>query len=214
MTTIRTLLLVMVSLWGADGDRLPGREVLDQMHASMAATFKRDRGALERFYSPTASIVEAGRVHTGRAAVQAYWTSSTWLPDWSQDVFAVGAGGGTAWVAGRITATRTDRLTIETFFIRLLSDQGGEWRIIDEVLSGAPGTGTPAEIERAVDEWVAAGGGGQVSGRATRLFGALAVSTSRVTRNGEELTCATTWIQDRQRWRQASARCQPLAARP
>lgn len=196
---------------GPDDSRM--REALERMHASMAATFKRDRGGVERFYTSDATIAEATRSHTGRAAVLEFWTRVPWTEDWTLETFDIGTpDAGAPWEAGRYAGRRADGVRVETFFVRLLRQaDGGEWKILSEALSGEPGTGTAAELTAAGERWLAGAvpAASRVEGQLARIYGSLGVTRAVVDRAGTRESCTAIWIQSRSVWRLASGSCQP-----
>ena len=196
---------------GPDASRM--REALERMHVSMQATFKRDRGGVERFYTTDARIVEATRSHTGRAAVLEFWTRVPWTGDWTMETFDVGTPDvGAPWEAGRYVGRRADGVQVETFFVRLLQHgPDGEWKILGEALSAEPGTGTAAELTAAGERWLkgTAPAADTVEGQLARIYGSLGVTRAVVSRAGKQESCTAIWIQSRSVWRLAAGGCGP-----
>ena len=203
-------LLVSPNLDGPDASRM--RESLERMHASMQATFKRDRGGVERFYTSEATIAEATRAHTGRAAILEFWTRVPWTGDLIHHTFDVGSpDAGIPWEAGRYVGRRPDGVQVETFFVRLLQHgPDGEWKILGEAQSPDPGTGTAAELAAAEERWLkgTAPGAATVEGQLARIYGSLGVTRAVVDRAGGQESCTGIWIQTRSVWRLAAGRCQ------
>lgn len=191
------------------------RDGLERMHTAMQATFKRDRGAVERFYTAGATITEAARSHTGRASLLDFWTSVPWSRDWTHETFDLGTPDhGVPWEAGRYTAQRADGARVETFYVRLLHQaQDGEWKILGEALSADPGSGTAADLAAASERWLktTTPGADAVEGQLARIYGSLGVSRASARRAGRDESCTAIWIQSRSAWRLAEGRCQPAS---
>ncbi len=203
--------VLLLSANPEDPDAARMREALERMHVAMQATFKRDRGGVERFYTTDATITESGRSHAGRASLLDFWSRMPWTGDWTHETFDLGTSDqGVPWEAGRYIAQRADGARVETFFVRLL-DQApdGEWKIAGEAISGDPGTGTAADLAAANERWLKSGrpAAGSVEPQLARIYGSLGVTRASARRSGTEESCTAIWIQVRSAWRLAASRC-------